>query len=127
MNPRRLPDAELAVMQALWKLQNPATRPQLDEVLAEKMSWVPTTILNLLTRLEAKSFVAREKQGKGYLYSALITKEMYLQAESSQMLTRMFDGSAKQFIAALHAGESLTAQDISELTAYLKELKKEKS
>ena len=35
---RRLPDSELAVMQALWSAKEPITRPQLDQALADR-SW----------------------------------------------------------------------------------------
>lgn len=121
----RLPNAELAVMQALWQVDAPATRPELDALLSQEKGWVPTTILNLIARLERKGFVVREKKGKGYLYSALVSKAEYLQEESGRFLESMFDGSAKQFVAALYDNNTLTRQDVDELAAYLKQLQEE--
>lgn len=121
--PARLPDAELAVMQALWGIGRPAARPELDAAL-ESRGWGPTTVLNLIARLEGKGFLSREKQGKGYLYTARISREQYLEAESAHVLQRAFEGSAKQFIAALYAGQTLSQQDLSELEAYLHQLQK---
>ena len=62
---RRLPDSELAVMQALWRADAPLTRPELDAALTHR-EWAATTVVALLARLEGKGFIAREKQGRGY-------------------------------------------------------------
>ena len=57
---RRLPDSELAVMQALWSADAPLTRPELDAALTHR-EWAATTVVALLARLEGKGFIAREK------------------------------------------------------------------
>lgn len=124
-NIKHLPDAELAVMQALWQSDAPVTRPELDVLLAAEKDWAPTTILNLIARLDARGFITRIKQGKGYLYSAAVSKAAYLQQESNNVLTQMFDGSAKQFVAALHAGNALSHEDAKELADYLRQLQTE--
>lgn len=121
----RLPDAELAVMQAVWQKQAPSTRPELDAILAPQRGWGPTTVLNLLARLEARGFVEKQRAGRGYLYRALVSREDYLAEESRSVLTRMFDGSVKQFVASLNGGKALTKEDVEELSAYLDTLRKE--
>ena len=80
-NIKRLPDAELEIMKELWAAGEPLTRPQLEQRLARK-SWTSTTLLALLARLESKGFVSRQKQGKGYLYAAAVTRQEYLPVES---------------------------------------------
>lgn len=119
----RLPDAELAVMQALWAAGGAATRPELERRLSGQ-HWARSTLLSLLARLEKRGCIAKEPRGKGLLFRARIEKEAYLQAESQSVLHRVFGGSAKQFIAALYAGESLSEQDIHELEDYLHTLQK---
>lgn len=91
---KRLPDAELEIMKELWAASGPLTRAQLEERLARRR-WASTTLLALLGRLEAKGYVSREKQGKGYLYAAALAREDYLPVESRSALERMFGGSAK--------------------------------
>ncbi len=120
----RLPDAELVVMQAIWQKDTPSTRPELDAILEPQRGWGPTTVLNLLARLEAKGFVARQRQGRGYLYRALVRREDYLAQESQGMLQRMFGGSVKQFVAALNGGHALSRKDVEELSEYLDGLRK---
>lgn len=120
--PKRLPDAELEVMKALWQAGKPLTRPELEARLA-RHHWASTTLLALLARLEAKGCVAREKQGRGYLYRAALSRRDYLPVESRSALARLFEGSAKNLVAAMAESDALTDRDIAELEEYLAELK----
>ena len=120
--PKRLPDAELEVMKALWQAGEPLTRPELEARLAQH-HWASTTLLALLARLEAKGCVAREKQGRGYLYRAVLSRRDYLPVESRSALARLFEGSAKNLVAAMAESDALTDLDIAELEEYLAELK----
>ena len=120
--PKRLPDAELEVMKALWQAGEPLTRPELEARLAQH-HWASTTLLALLARLETKGYVAREKQGRGYLYRAALSRRDYLPVESRSALARLFEGSAKNLVAAMAESDALTDRDIDELEEYLAELK----
>lgn len=122
---KRLPDAELEVMKAVWAAREPVTRAQLEQLLGSKKQWAPTTILAMLTRLEQKGFLEREKQGRAYRIRPLVSREEYIQVESQSALGRMFDGSAKNLIAALHQCHALSRQEVQELADYLEELKQE--
>lgn len=121
---KRLPEAELAVMQALWSAQGPVTRLQLDKALANR-NWSVSTVVALLSRLEDKGFLRHEKQGRGYLYIPVISREQYLEAESKTLLGQLFGGSPSGFIAALYRGGALTEEDIRQLRAQLDELESE--
>ena len=88
---------------------------------------VPPSILPArLCRLEEKGCVTREKQGRGYLYTAALTRAAYLPAESRSLWGRLFGGSPRNFVAALAETDTLTDADIDELAEYLEELKKER-
>ena len=120
----RLPDAELAVMQELWAAGRPLTRPELEQALTGQ-SWTRSTLLSLIARLEKRGFVEKQPNGKGFLYAPLVSQGDYRKAESRGVLQRVFGGSPKQFIAALYDGQALSAGDIAELEAYLRQLQKE--
>ncbi|MFQ8998491.1 BlaI/MecI/CopY family transcriptional regulator [Allofournierella massiliensis] len=122
---KRLPDAELEVMKAVWAARESVTRAQLEQLLGSKKQWAPTTILAMLTRLEQKGFLEREKQGRAYRIRPLVSQEEYIQVESQSALGRMFGGSAKNLIAALHQCHALSRQEVQELADYLEELKQE--
>lgn len=119
---KRLPDAELEIMNALWNAAAPLTAAELETALPGP----PRARTTLLTLLEEKGCVNREKQGRGYLYTATLTRSEYLPAESKSAWHRLFGGSPRSFVAALAETDALTDADIDELTAYLEELKKER-
>ena len=122
-NIKRLPDAELEIMKELWAADEPLTRPQLEQRLARK-SWTSTTLLALLARLESKGFVSRQKQGKGYLYAAAVTRQEYLPVESRSALGRMFGGSARNLVAALAETHALSDTDIDARAPYPEQLRR---
>ena len=70
---KRLPDAELEIMNALWDADAPLTAAELETSLPGPPR-ARTTLLTLLARLEEKGCVTREKQGRGYLYTAALTR-----------------------------------------------------
>ena len=122
---KRLPDAELEIMNALWTAAAPLTAAELETALPGPPR-ARTTLLTLLARLEEKGCVNREKQGRGYLYTAILPRSEYLPAESKRAWHRLFGGSPRSFVAALAETDVLTDADIDELAAYLEELKKER-
>ena len=81
---KRLPDAELEIMNALWDADAPLTAAELETALPGPPR-ARTTLLTLLARLEEKGCVNREKQGRGYLYTATLTRSEYLPAESKSV------------------------------------------
>lgn len=116
---KRLPDAEQELMMIIWDAENPVTRAQIEEKLSQDREILPNTILALLSRLEKRGFVKKEKDGKINYYSALVDKEPYLKEASQGILNRMFKGSLKNFAAALYDGEDLSEEDAAELMEFL--------
>lgn len=117
-NPRRLPDAELEVMQAVWRCEPPVTRHQIETILQHTHPMALTTLLTLLTRLADRGFLAIEKNGRSNCYTPLITREDYLAAQSSQFFKQVCGGSMSAFASALcHSG--LTKEELAELRTLL--------
>ena len=116
----RLPDAELEVMQALWAQESyPASSGALMERLAGK-HWRMPTLLKLLSRLEERGFVRREKDGRSNLYTPLVQREDYLAAESREFLQRLHGGSLPSLVAALIDSRAISRQDLAELEDILR-------
>lgn len=116
---RKLPDAELELMMIIWEAEAPISRIEIEEKLDSSRDVVPSTILSLLSRLEERGFVHREKRGKINYYSPLVEKEPYLKETGKNILQKMFGGSLSNFAAALYSGEELSEQDIEELQRFI--------
>lgn len=121
---KRLPDSELELMMIIWELNKPVTRTEIEEHLNEERNISATTILSFLSRLQEKGFLSVEKVGKSNIYKALIDKEIYIQKESKNILQRLYQNSAKHFLAALYDGDGLSEEELDELKAFIDEKRK---
>lgn len=118
-----LTNAELAIMQVLW--QNGGEQGlfarEINQALPEKQ-WQRTTLATLLSRLEEKGAVRRQKaaSGKGYAYLPLLNEEEYRSAAANSLLDNLYHGSVRSLAASLVASNRLSAQDIDELRELFK-------
>ena len=119
---QRLPDSELDIMLVLWNGTLPMTRPEIEKVINKKKNLAPTTILSLLTRLEAKKFVEVTKQGKMNLYTPLVSQSDYQANESQNVLEKLYGNSLKKFVTSLYQGKKKSSEEVRELSNFLKEL-----
>ncbi len=122
---KRLPDSELEIMMIVWDLNKPVTRFEIEERMEKGRSLSPTTILSFLSRLQEKGFLEVRKSGKNNVYLALVEKEDYMQVESRNILKRLYQNSAKNFLAALYDGDSISGEDLKELEDYISMKRKE--
>ena len=104
---RRLPDAELTVMQAVWDCGAPATRAEIEARLPPELS-----------RLAERGFVRADKAGRGALYTALVSRKEYLAGQSRSFLDKLCGGSLSVFAAAL-CDSGLSREELGELRALL--------
>ena len=111
---RRLPDAELTVMQAVWDCGAPATRAEIEARLPPERHMAATTLLTLLSRLAERA----DKAGRGALYTALVSRKEYLAGQSRSFLDKLCGGSLSVFAAAL-CDSGLSREELDELRALL--------
>ena len=119
---QRLPDSELDIMLVLRNGTPPMTRPEIEKVINKKKNLAPTTILSLLTRLEAKKFVEVTKQGKMNLYTPLVSQSDYQANESQNVLEKLYGNSLKKFVTSLYQGKKMSSEEVQDLSNFLKEL-----
>ncbi|HEY7855259.1 MAG TPA: BlaI/MecI/CopY family transcriptional regulator [Terriglobales bacterium] len=86
-----LPQLELDCLRSLWALQ-PAPVAAVHASLAERgRSLAYTTVLTVLDRLRRKQVVARQRQGRAYVYTALITREEMRARALARLVDNYFD------------------------------------
>lgn len=99
------------------------TRSEIEARLGEKQKWGPTTILKFLSRLADKGFVRCEaRSGRQMnLYTALISEDAYLSAESKSILGRLCSRSVKNLVAHLCENQTIGDRELEELQAFIEE------
>jgi BlaI family transcriptional regulator, penicillinase repressor len=118
----RISDAEHAVMEILWN-EAPLTASIVSERLEGHQDWTLATVKTLLSRLLAKGALVAESEGRKFLYRPLIARSDYVSGESKRLVDRLFGGRLSPLVAQMAAAETLSAQDISEIEALLREMK----
>lgn len=120
--PRKLPDTELEVMQAVWQCEPPAARGDIEAILKDTHPMAATTLLTLLSRLADKGFVRVEKQGRSSVYYPLVTKKEYLGEQGRRFFSQLCGGSVSTFANAL-CDSGLSEDDIAQLREILERRK----
>lgn len=118
----RISDAEHAVMEVLWD-ESPLTAQDVAERVDPARGWSGNTVKTLLGRLLAKAAITHEADGRRYLYRPLVERGDYVDGESRRLIDRLFGGRLTPLVAHLAQRDRLTADDIAEIEALLKELK----
>lgn len=116
---KRLGDAELEIMQAVWGAGEPVNSAYIQAALAGKRSWALPTTLTALSRLCDKGFLTSEKQGRSNLYTAEISEETYRRSEGKTILAKLYAGSVTGLVASLYDGKSIGDRDMEELRRFL--------
>lgn len=114
--------AESEVMEVLWS-KSPRPAEDIAGQLHETHDWQLATTKTLINRLLRKKALRATKEGRRYLYEPGITREQWLTTESASLLDRLFDGRLAPFVAHFSRQRKLSARDIEEITAILKEFK----
>lgn len=110
----QISDAEWQVMKIIW-MQGEQTSTDLIKVLEKRFSWSKSTIQTLLARLVEKECLTREKQGKSFVYSALLTQEDSKKLLVQDIKDKLCSRRIKQLLADLIKECDFTLADLEGL------------
>ena len=108
----KLFDSELKVMDVLWKRGDTPTK-EIAKVLTAELGWNVNTTYTLIKRCISKGAIQRSEPG--FLCHALIPKSAVQEAETDELINKVYDGSADKLFAALLGRKQLSPQQIEKL------------
>ena len=108
----KLFDSELKVMDVLWK-EGDKTAKQISDILKAEIGWNMNTTYTIIKKCIAKGAI--ERREPNFLCRALIGKEAVQQAETDELIGKLFDGSADKLFAALLGRKELSEEQIAKL------------
>ena len=118
---KRLGEAELEVMLAVWDQEEPVSASRILEAMEDRRGWPLSTLMTVLGRLCAKGFLTCEKKGRNNFYSPLVTQEEYQQEEGRSLLERLYGNSLPRLVSSLHQGGAVGERELEELRRFLEE------
>jgi predicted transcriptional regulator len=103
-DPRKPTEAELAILRVLWARGASTVRDVFDALGGEGAY---TTVLKLLQIMTEKGLVRRDESARTHIYEAAFSEDQTQKQLVSDLLDRVFDGSAaKLVLQALEAGKA---------------------
>ena len=118
----QISDAEWQVMKIIW-MQGEQTSTDLIRVLAERFDWSKSTIQTLLARLVEKECLTRKKEGKFFVYSALLTLDQSRDLLVQDIKDKVCSRRIKNLLADLIMECDFTQADLEDLEAVVSEKK----
>ena len=115
----KITGSELEVMKLLWRAEDALPVTEIRERLQKSKGWEPATIKTLISRLVTKGVVRQEKRNVFY-YSPLISEKEYSAWATEDLISRLYNGRAKDLVAALVHSDGLTQDDLDELRQMFK-------
>ncbi|HET5477941.1 TPA: CopY/TcrY family copper transport repressor [Streptococcus pneumoniae] len=118
----QISDAEWQVMKIIW-MQGEQTSTDLIRVLAERLDWSKSTVQTLLARLVDKECLTRKKEGKSFVYSALLTLDQSRDLLVQDIKDKVCSRRIRNLLADLIVECEFTQTDLEDLEAVISEKK----
>ena len=110
--------SELEILHVLWS-RGPSTVRDVQDALNQKKDMGYTGVLKLLQIMTAKGLVRRDESQRAHVYEAFRPAEQTKRQLATDMLERVFGGSASQLMMHALAGHRASPQEIEELRRVL--------
>ena len=118
----KLFDSELKVMGVLWR-EGDQTAKRISDILKEEIGWNMNTTYTVIKKCIAKGAIFRSEPN--FLCHALVSREAVQEAETEELLGKLFDGAPEQLFASLLGSHRLTREQIEQLRRMIAALDQE--
>ena len=115
-----LTEAELRLMDVLWQ-QGPSTVQQVLEALPGKSPLAYNSVLTTIRILEKKGYVRHIKDGRAYIYRALVEREEASRSEIRHLAHRFFQNSHEMLVLNILEDRGVDAEELNRLRQLLEQ------
>lgn len=110
---------ELQMMNVIWRI-SPCSVAQVQEELRPQRELAYTSVSTIVRILEQKGYVTSEKEGRGHVYEAAVSKEIYQAMSLKQLVSNVFDGAPSMLVQRLLDSETLTSDELAQIKVLLR-------
>jgi predicted transcriptional regulator len=111
-------DAELAILQVLWR-EGPSTVRRVNEELSQQKPTGYTTTLKFMQIMTAKGLVTRDEVRRPHVYAPAHSSQKTQRQLLRDLLGRAFSGSVPKLVMELLASGKTTPTEIAEIKKLL--------
>ena len=114
--PKKPTEAELGILQVLWS-RGPSTVRDVAAALGRNDAY--TTVLKLLQIMTEKGLVTRDEASRTHVYAASFSQEHTQQQIVTDLLDRVFAGSAATLVLRALSSRKASRDDLAEIQKLL--------
>jgi len=118
---RHLADAELAVMNLLWRNERLTAREIREQLYPDATKAQHGTVQKLLQRLEDKGYVERDRSLSVHFFSAAVSRDAYAGSQLESLAEKLTAGSFAPLITHLVEEKKISRDEIARIRAILDE------
>ena len=123
--PPKPTQSELEILHVLWN-RGPSTVREVQEALSDIKDTGYTGVLKLLQIMTVKGSVRRDESQRAHVYQAFRPAEQTKRQLASDILQKVFEGSASQLMMHALAGHKASREEIEEIRRILDAYKGDK-
>ncbi len=120
----KLFNSEIKVMCVLWR-EGEATAKHISDVLHDEVGWNMNTTYTLIKRCIKKGAIERIEPN--FLCRPLVEKAEVQEAETNELIDKIYDGSSDKLFAALLGRKKLSEKQLERLWEIVEEADKGKT
>ena len=115
-SPRKPTNAEVAILRVLWT-HGPSTVREVARAMGREPAY--TTVLKLMQNMTDKGLVRRDESARTHVYEATSTETQTQRQLVTDLLERVFDGSAAKLVMQALAASKTAAKELAEIRKLL--------
>jgi|SRR5262249_6711268 predicted transcriptional regulator len=117
-----LTDAELRLMEVLWQRET-ATVADVVEAVSKEVPLAYSTVLTTMRILEQKGYIRHKKEGRAFIYKAVVPRGKARDTAIAHLLRRFFEGSPEQLMLNLVERKKISPEQLRRLQKRIEEKK----
>ena len=121
---RRPTDAELAILQVLWR-RGASTVRQVHDVLKHQKPTGYTTVLKFMQIMTEKGLLLRDESERSHVYRPQISAEETQRQLVGDLLDRAFEGSAQRLVLQALSAKRVSTEELEQIRALLDQIEGE--
>jgi len=124
-NEHRPTDAELAILNELWRLGRAPVRQVFNALVARGSRVGYTTVLKLMQIMTEKGLLRREDAGRTHVYRSAYPESRIRRQLVSDLIRRAFDNSAAQMVLHALSAKPVSREELKTIREAIEKFEKE--
>ena len=116
-------DSQLEILKILWD-RGPLTVRQVHEELSRAKPSQYTTTLKMMQVMTDRGLVSRDDTERSHVYRPLIRREDAEQQLASELMNRVFAGSAQRLLVSALGAKPASLKEIDELQDFIEQYRR---